>query len=190
MALCREVIKLIRREAVNQIPHPLRTGEIAVMQKKPCAWLIGVLINVVDSLRVECARPADNPVDFISLGQQKFREIRPVLSGDSGDQCAFHRRFYASYSLILSTAFSGLFSEGVSIVEAAPANTNTSLCSRAAGCKDRPQPRSGSTLWISCAQEVAPFAGALSASFAERPPPLAAPSASRPESCLEPPLPS
>jgi hypothetical protein len=96
VALRREVIKLIRCEAVNQVQHPLRAGKIAVMQKEPCARLIRILIDVIDALRVKRARASDDPVHFISFGQQQFREVRSVLPGNARDQCAFHERSFLS----------------------------------------------------------------------------------------------
>ena len=83
-------VELIRREAVNQIQHPLRAGEITVMQKQPRARLIRILINVVDALRIECARPTNDPVNFVPFGKQQFRQVRAVLPGNSGDECSFH----------------------------------------------------------------------------------------------------
>src|SRR5580700_11313621 len=92
MALRREVVQLIRCKAVNEIQYPLGAGEIAVMQEEPRARLIRMLINEVDAPGIECARPADDPMDFVPFGKQEFREIRAVWSGNSRNQCAFHWR--------------------------------------------------------------------------------------------------
>src|SRR5208282_6086716 len=93
VALRREMVKLIRRKAVNQIQDPLRAGKIAMMQEEPRARLIWILINVVDPLRIKRARPADDSVNFVSFRKKQFGEIRPVLPGNSRDECAFHVRY-------------------------------------------------------------------------------------------------
>ena len=49
-----------------------------------------VLVDVVDPLGVEQRGPAFDAVDFIAFFEEEFREIGSVLSGDAGDEGAFH----------------------------------------------------------------------------------------------------
>jgi hypothetical protein len=42
--------------------------------------------QVVNSRRVSARRPSDNAVDFVTLGEEEFREITSVLTGDSRNQ--------------------------------------------------------------------------------------------------------
>ena len=47
--------------------------------------------EVVDALAVQAARAADQAVDLVvGLAQEQLGEIRPVLAGDSRDQCTSH----------------------------------------------------------------------------------------------------
>src|SRR5687768_4575100 len=59
------------------------------MQKQPLATRLRVLINRLQSSRVERTRPADNAMNFVTFGKQQLGEIRTVLPGDARDQCAF-----------------------------------------------------------------------------------------------------
>ena len=60
------------------------------MQEKSRARLIRILVNVVDAFCIKHTCPADDPMNFVSFGQQEFREIRAVLPCNSRDECAFH----------------------------------------------------------------------------------------------------
>lgn len=51
-----------------------------------------VLIDVVDASRVEAGGASNCPVDFVALVEKEFGEVRSILSGDSEDQRALHRR--------------------------------------------------------------------------------------------------
>ena len=92
MALSRQMIDFIRFGIVNHIPKAACRAHVAVMQKQPRAAVddMGVLIQVVNAFRVESARPADDAVDFITLRQQHFCQVRPILPGDAGNDCFLH----------------------------------------------------------------------------------------------------
>ena len=53
---------------------------------------VRILVDVVDPLRVEQGGPALDPVDFVPLGEEKFRKVRTVLPGHACDQRGFHAR--------------------------------------------------------------------------------------------------
>ena len=48
--------------------------------------VVGVDVDVVDPLGVEVRRPSYQPVDLVTLVQEEFGQVRPVLTGDSRDQ--------------------------------------------------------------------------------------------------------
>jgi hypothetical protein len=48
-------------------------------------------IQVIYPVGIEIRRTPDNPVHLISLLQQEFRQIRPVLAGDAGYQRLSHQ---------------------------------------------------------------------------------------------------
>jgi hypothetical protein len=43
---------------------------------------VGINVEMIDPGRVEGGRSTDQTVDFVSLAQQEFGEIRTVLAGD------------------------------------------------------------------------------------------------------------
>ena len=45
-----------------------------------------VFVNVVNASGIEQRRPPLDAVDFVSLRQQEFSQIRAVLSGNAGDK--------------------------------------------------------------------------------------------------------
>ena len=90
MALRGQMVELVRREAVDQIQDPFRAGEIAVMQEQLGIRLVGILIDMVNALGIEGAGAADDAVDFVAFAQKQLGQIRAVLSGNAGDECALH----------------------------------------------------------------------------------------------------
>jgi hypothetical protein len=55
------------------------------MQKKAAPGIMGVGIDMIDSIRIEGAGSSNEAVNFVILGKQKFREIRTILACDSCD---------------------------------------------------------------------------------------------------------
>src|SRR5438093_10212843 len=45
-----------------------------------------IVVNRIESARVERARPPDDAVDLVTLRQQQLRQIRAVLAGNTRDQ--------------------------------------------------------------------------------------------------------
>lgn len=72
MRLGPKMIDLVRLYVVNQVCQLLPVGQISIMQEKPCAGLMGILIDMVNSVGIEGAGAADKAVDFIALGQQEL----------------------------------------------------------------------------------------------------------------------
>src|SRR5882672_6598224 len=60
------------------------------MQEQFGSRLIGILINVIDARSIESARTADDSVNLVSFGKQQLGKVGTILSGDAGDECAFH----------------------------------------------------------------------------------------------------
>ena len=90
VALRRQMVHLLRRQAVNQIQNPFGAGQITVMKEQLCSRVIGILINVIDARSIERAGAPDDPVDFIPFRKQKLRQVRAVLACDSRDERTFH----------------------------------------------------------------------------------------------------
>jgi hypothetical protein len=96
MALGGQIVNFLRLNLDHQPGQRTRIRQIAVMQKKPLPAGMRILINRFEPPRVKRARPADDAVNFIALGQQQLRQIRTVLSGDASNQCAFRHKFVAA----------------------------------------------------------------------------------------------
>src|SRR5580658_5184850 len=53
---------------------------------EPHVAVVGILIEVIDSIGVEGRGPAFDPVNAITLAQKEFRKIGTILSGDACNQ--------------------------------------------------------------------------------------------------------
>ncbi len=51
---------------------------------------MGVLIDVIDSIGVKGAGPADNSMDLVALAEEQLSQVAAVLSCDTSYQGAFH----------------------------------------------------------------------------------------------------
>jgi hypothetical protein len=67
-----------------------RIGQVTVVELETDVFLVGILIEMVNSVRVEQGRTALNSVYFISFGKQKLSKIGTVLSGNTGNEGFFH----------------------------------------------------------------------------------------------------
>src|SRR5579862_4346054 len=68
MTLCGKVVEFVGLKTIDKILTPFRAGNIPVMEEETGAGMIGVLINVIDTLGIKRARAANNAVNFIPLG--------------------------------------------------------------------------------------------------------------------------
>jgi hypothetical protein len=59
------------------------------MQRESWIQLVGVLIEVVDPLRVEAAGATLEAMDAVALLEQQLRQITAVLAGDARNQRNF-----------------------------------------------------------------------------------------------------
>jgi len=90
MALGAEVIDLIGLDVVQKVRELPGDSQIAVMKVDPRLGIVEVLVQMIDAVRIEGAGPTDQPVDLITLAEEKFGQIRSVLAGYAGDECLFH----------------------------------------------------------------------------------------------------
>ena len=95
MALRAQVINLIRLNMFQDTAQTRSVRQIPVMQFQAQMAVMGVLIDMVDPLRRESGRPAHNAMDLISLLQQKFRQIRTILTGNPCNQRLLHSKHLA-----------------------------------------------------------------------------------------------
>jgi hypothetical protein len=69
MALGPEVIDLVRLNVVNKVVYLAGIGQITVMKEEGRVGRVRINVNVVDTVRVECAGTPDDPVDLVTLAQ-------------------------------------------------------------------------------------------------------------------------
>ena len=91
MALRREIVNLIGLGLLLNIGQRGAVGHIPMMQAK-AAIVTGLAFDqVVDTRRVIQRCAAFDAVHGVAFAQQKFGQIRAVLSGDAGDECCFQK---------------------------------------------------------------------------------------------------
>src|SRR6266511_1183091 len=59
-----------------------RIIEIAVLELQPCALLVQIAVDVLDSAGIETRGPADDAPYLVALVEQELGQIRPVLASD------------------------------------------------------------------------------------------------------------
>ena len=77
--LSREVVDLARAVLAQNLDHRDLVEDVCGRQGQP-------VLDVGDALEVESARAPDHPDHLITFGQQPFRQVGTILTGDAGDQ--------------------------------------------------------------------------------------------------------
>ena len=90
MALGPQVIDLVGFDVMEEVRELPRDGQVPVMEVHPGLRVVEILVEVVDPVRIEGARPPDQAVHCIALAQQKLGQVGPVLAGDARDECCLH----------------------------------------------------------------------------------------------------
>ena len=90
MALCGEVIHLVRPYDIQQLRYAAGGSHIGKMQEKSAAVLMQVRIDAIYPPRIKAAGTALESMHFVSLPQQELSKIRTVLASYAGDQRLLH----------------------------------------------------------------------------------------------------
>ncbi len=93
-----EVINFVRLNAREDFSQADAVDEIAVVEKKMGVGIVAVAIEVTDAVGVEGTAAADDAVNIVSFVEEKFGEIRAVLSGDTGDHGRLARFGWHEYA--------------------------------------------------------------------------------------------
>ena len=103
MALRTQVVHLVRPDLLHDRRQAGRVGEVRVVEMKPLLDRGITREQVVDALAVQTAGSANQSMNLvIGLVQEQVGQVRPILAGDSRDQCTFHGSF--SQSVLVSRA--------------------------------------------------------------------------------------
>ena len=78
----REVVELVGPDVVDDADQRQLIEQVGRLERD-------AIEQVLDAPVVGRAGAADDPEDLVALLEQQLGEIRPVLTGDAGDECAF-----------------------------------------------------------------------------------------------------
>jgi len=81
----RVTLTLGRLDLADQPDQVAAIGHVAVVQVQVVLEAVRIGINPIQPRRVERGRPADDTVYLVPLLEQQLREVRTILTGDSGD---------------------------------------------------------------------------------------------------------
>ena len=108
MTLGGEIVNFVWLDLLHNANQAAGISHIAVVQDKFTRLDMRVLIQVVDTVRVEQRGPAFDTVYLIAFLQKKFGQIGSVLAGDTRDKrffCHFHFvRLYLSSNRTMSSS--------------------------------------------------------------------------------------
>ena len=90
VGLGTQVVNFVRFNFAEDAGEVRAVREVAVVEAEARVLDVRVFVNVVDTLGVEQRGAAFDAVDFIAFLEQEFGEVGSVLSGDAGDEGAFH----------------------------------------------------------------------------------------------------
>ena len=95
MALGRQVVNLIGFYFLHDAHEIAGITKIAIVQNKTPLTGVGILIEMIDAVSIEQRSSSFEAVHLITFLEEEFREIRAVLSGNTGNQSFFHNiHFY------------------------------------------------------------------------------------------------
>jgi hypothetical protein len=97
MSLGAKVVNLIRLHIIDQVAQLAAVAQVSVVQEESAPRVVRIGIDMLNSIRIEGARPSNQAMDFIALSEKPFCQIRSILSRDPCDERLFHSppgRFY------------------------------------------------------------------------------------------------
>jgi hypothetical protein len=89
MALPPQVIQLVGADALDNFKYPRRVVEVAIVEEKTLVHYLLVAANAFYPRSVCPAGPTNQAMHFIAFVQEKFCEIRPILSCYSCNESLF-----------------------------------------------------------------------------------------------------
>ena len=93
MRLSSKVVYLIGSNGIEPSAKRRSVSEIGIVElHSGLVGVVGIDVDVIDSLGVEVGGAANEAMDLVSFAEQEFSEVGTVLAGDTGDQCDLARR--------------------------------------------------------------------------------------------------
>jgi hypothetical protein len=87
LALSGEIVDFRRLHFLDDANEIGRIRHVTVVQEKPDAGTVRILVQMIDARGVEGGRTAFDAVHDVTLAEQQLSQIRAVLPGRSGNQC-------------------------------------------------------------------------------------------------------
>ena len=85
--LSRQIIDLVGLGFLDDTNQVCRVRNVAIMQMKPYPLFVRIVVEVIDTRRVERGGASLYSMHNIALGQQQFCQIGPVLPRSTGNKC-------------------------------------------------------------------------------------------------------
>lgn len=89
MALGGEVVDFVGLNLLNDADEAGAIGQVAMMEEEAYAFVVTILVEMIDAVCVEETRATLYAVDDVAFIEQKFRKIGTVLTGNTGDEGDF-----------------------------------------------------------------------------------------------------
>jgi len=89
VALGPEVIDLIGSNVIDKMGDLFIIGKVAIVEKKACACIVGVSIDMVETGGIDGRCPPDDSMYFVAVMKKEFGEVRSVLPRDASYQSFF-----------------------------------------------------------------------------------------------------
>src|SRR5437588_735776 len=90
MALRAKVVNFIRSHVIDQAHQLFKVCKITIVSHQPPVGLMRILIHVVNPLRIKRRCSPNETMNLVALRQQQLREVRAILTGQTGDDGALH----------------------------------------------------------------------------------------------------
>jgi hypothetical protein len=82
------MVHFLGLEVIDEIGDLFAVHEVAIVQEEAGSRVVGILIDMIDAVRVEGARTPHEAVDFIAFREEEFGQIGTVLTSDTRDEGA------------------------------------------------------------------------------------------------------
>jgi hypothetical protein len=89
VALRAEMIDFVRNDALEQLGKTTGVGQIREMHEEFRVAFVPIRKQMIHTLGVKTTGAALDAVDFVTFGEEQFREVRAVLTGDAGYEGSF-----------------------------------------------------------------------------------------------------
>lgn len=92
VGLSSKVVDLVRLDDVEPTAERGGIREISVVElHESFVGIVGIDVDMVDSLSVEIGGSSDEAVNLVAFLEQELCQVRSILASDTGDQCNLPR---------------------------------------------------------------------------------------------------